>query len=83
MGRVRKRIDSSTLVVADLTGANPNVYLDVGYAWGRGKSTVLLAAEGEKLEFDVQGQRLIFHKNITNHRTKLKADLKALSRSSR
>ena len=28
--------------VADLTTANPNVYLEIGYAWGMGKPTVLL-----------------------------------------
>ena len=29
---VKERIDSAVLLVADLSGANPNVYLEVGYA---------------------------------------------------
>jgi hypothetical protein len=33
---VKQRIRSATFVVADLTTANPNVYLEVGYAWGCG-----------------------------------------------
>ena len=31
---VQNRIRTSSLVIADLTEANPNVYLEVGYAWG-------------------------------------------------
>jgi hypothetical protein len=33
--RLKERIDAARIVVADLTNANPNVYLEVGYAWGR------------------------------------------------
>ena len=36
MDWVRARISSANLVIADLTSANPNVYLEVGYAWGKG-----------------------------------------------
>jgi hypothetical protein len=44
--RIKNRIASATVVVADMTGANPNVYLEVGYAWGKGVPTLLLAKEG-------------------------------------
>jgi hypothetical protein len=56
---VRERIDSAGLLVADLSTANPNVYLEVGYAWGRGIPTVLLAREATDLKFDVRGQRCL------------------------
>lgn len=42
MDWVRKRISSASLLIADLTGANANVYLEVGYAWGVSVKTVLL-----------------------------------------
>lgn len=31
---MRERIASARIVVADLTNSNPNVYLEIGYAWG-------------------------------------------------
>jgi len=34
LDQVKKEIESATLVIADITGSNPNVYLKVGYAWG-------------------------------------------------
>jgi hypothetical protein len=32
--RLRERIIKANFVVADVSGANPNVYLEIGFAWG-------------------------------------------------
>ena len=64
MEMVKKRITSSTLVIADLSTANPNVYLEVGYAWGCGKPTILLVRDSAELKFDVRGQRCLVYKKI-------------------
>jgi hypothetical protein len=77
--RVKTRIDTATLIVADLTGANANVYLEVGYAWGRGRPTLLVARSGDDLRFDVRGQRCIIYDNIVDLSKKLSNDLKTLS----
>jgi hypothetical protein len=62
---IRKRIAGAALVVADLSMANPNVYLEVGYAWGCGKSTVLLVRDVKELTFDVKSQRcLVYNRSI-------------------
>jgi hypothetical protein len=61
---VKERIDTANLLVADLSTANPNVYLEVGYAWGKGVPTVLLSANTADLLFDVKGQRCLMYKNI-------------------
>lgn len=60
---VKERIDTAELLVADLSGANPNVYLEVGYAWGKGLPTVLLASDEKDLLFDVRGQRCLVYRN--------------------
>jgi hypothetical protein len=60
---VRERIDTASFVVADLTTANPNVYLEVGYAWGRGVPTVLLVSESTDLKFDTKGQRCLVYES--------------------
>jgi hypothetical protein len=61
---VKERIDSARLLVADLSTANPNVYLEVGYAWGKGIPTVLLARDRADLKFDVKGQRCLLYTSI-------------------
>ena len=43
VGRIQEGIRDATFVVADLTLERPNVYLEVGYAWGLRKPVILLA----------------------------------------
>ena len=61
---IRRRIKTASYVVADLTGANANVYLEVGLAWGCGVRTILLIQKTEELKFDVRGQRCLVYKRI-------------------
>lgn len=76
--RIKSRIESAALVVADLTGANANVYLEVGYAWGKNRPTLLLSRNSDELKFDVKSQRCIIYKNIADLSKKLKADLDSI-----
>jgi hypothetical protein len=78
LDRIKSRIETATLVIADLTGANANVYLEVGYAWGKNRPTLLLAKKGDDLKFDVRGQRCIVYENIVDLSKKLQVDLAAL-----
>lgn len=71
LDRIKRRITSSQLVLADMTGANPNVYLEVGYAWGRDVPTLLLARKGEELKFDVRSHRCIYYASIAHLRKQL------------
>lgn len=64
--RIKSRIEAAELVIANLTGANPNVYLEVGYAWGKSKRTILLIKDAEELRFDVRGQRCILYRRIAD-----------------
>jgi len=76
---VKERIDSARLLVADLSTANPNVYLEVGYAWGKGIPTVLVARDTADLRFDVKGQRcLVYNNSIKKLEESLTKELKNL-----
>ena len=41
------------MVLADITGARPNCFLELGYAFGRGLPTMVTAREGAFMPFDI------------------------------
>lgn len=60
-----RAIHEASVVVADITPDNPNVYYEVGFAHGVGKSTILLCdRERERLPFDLSGFRTLFYHNV-------------------
>jgi hypothetical protein len=73
--RIKKEIDDAKLIVAVLTGSNPNVYLEVGYAWGKKKPTVLLIKKGEKPEFDLIAEKYIEYETISEVEELLKSEI--------
>jgi hypothetical protein len=75
---IKRRIEQYDGLIALLNGANPNVFLELGYAWAKNKPTILLVKEGQELPFDVRGQRCIFYEGIKDLRTKLKSELEQL-----
>lgn len=74
--RIKSRIESASLVIADLSTANANVYLEVGYAWGKNKDTLLLCRNVDDLKFDVRGQRCLIYSSINDLHKKLAEELK-------
>lgn len=52
--RICKNIRESALIIADVTGRNPNVFLEIGLAFGVGKNVVFITQETEDLPFDVR-----------------------------
>ena len=76
VGRIQEGIRASSVVVADLTLERPNVYLEVGFAWGLGKPVLLLAREGQRLHFDLSHHKCIFYRTIG----KLSVDLERVIR---
>jgi len=79
--RIKQRIKTAAFVVAELTGASPNVYLEVGYAWGLGVPTVLLIQKSEiaNLRFDVAGQRCVVYSSIRDLEEKLSFEIAGLA----
>jgi hypothetical protein len=76
--RITNRIQTAKFVIADLSEARPNVYLEVGYAWGCGVPTIIIAREGQELHFDVSRHRCIFYKNIKHLARELTALIQRL-----
>ena len=62
--RIMQRIATAEFIIADLTTARANVYLEMGYAWGKNIPVIALCREGEKLHFDVSTHRCIFYRTI-------------------
>ena len=77
--QMKTRIEAAEIVIADLTGSNPNVYLEVGYAWGKARPTVLLVREADQLKFDVRGQKCLTYKSIKDLETQLTKELQELT----
>jgi hypothetical protein len=62
--QIQDGIRAADFVIADLSGERPNVYLEVGYAWGIDRRVILLARENTRLHFDLSQHRCIFYKTI-------------------
>ena len=78
---IKRRIKDASLLIADLTASNPNVYLEVGYAWGIGIPTVLLAQDVQELKFDVKSQKCIIYSGIRELEEKLSQELLGLKKN--
>jgi hypothetical protein len=64
MGDIVRSIQECSVIIADVTPDNPNVFYEVGYAHGMGKATILLSdKKREKLPFDISGLRTLFYDN--------------------
>jgi hypothetical protein len=78
VAEIRKRIGNCRAVIALLDEGNPNVYLEVGYAWGIERPVILALGEGHSPPFDVQSQRIVRYGRIGELKNRLSLELKAL-----
>lgn len=62
--RITGGIQHAEFVVADLSLERPNVYLEVGFAWGLKRPVILVAREGQHLHFDLSHHKCIFYRTI-------------------
>lgn len=75
ISRIKERIMSAELVVGDMTGHNANVFYEIGFAEGLGKTIILLSQDGN-VPFDLHSQRHIRYDPLDIAR--LASDLKNL-----
>jgi nucleoside 2-deoxyribosyltransferase len=75
--QISEAISRAGLIVADITGQNPNVLFEVGMASSLGKNILMISQERERIPFDVAGQRVIFYENTMKGARSLREDLVA------
>ena len=78
LNQIKNHIETAAAVVAVLDGANPNVYLEVGYSWGKEIPTILLIKNTNELRFDVSGHKCLVYSSIRNLEEILSAELSNL-----
>ncbi|HEX4053129.1 MAG TPA: hypothetical protein VHX86_02580 [Tepidisphaeraceae bacterium] len=54
LDRIFTQINKADVVVADMTGRNPNVFYEVGYAHALGKTVLLLTQSVDDIPFDLK-----------------------------
>ena len=74
---ITRSIRESSIVIADITLDNPNVFYEVGYSHALTKPTILLSDRKRgKLPFDVSGFRTLFYDNTIGGKGVVEASLK-------
>jgi len=70
-------INNASIIIAEITSKNPNVFYEIGYSHAIQKPTILLCDKNkvEKLPFDISGFRTLFYENTISGKTKIEENL--------
>ena len=52
--RIYNQISKADIIISDMTGRNPNVFYETGYAHALGKQVILLTSHSEDIPFDLK-----------------------------
>jgi nucleoside 2-deoxyribosyltransferase len=74
--RIYRQIDAADIVIADMSGQNPNVFYEVGYAHAKEKICLLLTSDTDDIPFDLKHHRhIVYGDSISNLRSMLTEEL--------
>jgi nucleoside 2-deoxyribosyltransferase len=73
---IKREIEQSEVVIAEITPANPNVFYELGYAHALGKPTILLAQKGAELPFNIRSFRVVFYSDTIGGKGEIERNLR-------
>jgi nucleoside 2-deoxyribosyltransferase len=73
--RIYNQVNSADFIIADMTGRNPNVFYEVGYAHAKEKMCVLITKDVNDIPFDLKQHRHVVYGSIASLRDDLRADI--------
>jgi hypothetical protein len=74
--RIYRQIEAADIVVADMSGQNPNVFYEVGYAHAKRKMCILLTSDAKDIPFDLKDFRhIVYGSSIRDLKEKLAKEL--------
>lgn len=77
--RIYRQIEAADFIIADMTGRNPNVFYEVGYAHARDKLCTLLTQTADDIPFDLKHHRhIVYGKSISELKKRLAVEIKWL-----
>jgi len=72
--RIYNQIAKADILISDMTGRNPNVFYETGYAHALGKRVILLTKSAADIPFDLKPfSHVIYEGKITSLKNKLKS----------
>ena len=78
MEEIKRRISRSKGVIAVLDGLNPNVFLEVGYAWAKDIPTILILHQDSQVPFDVSGHKILRYNRLGELKNMLTREIQDL-----
>jgi hypothetical protein len=76
LDRIYRQIDAADFIIADMTGKNPNVFYEVGYAHARSKLCTLLTQSASDIPFDLKHHRhIVYNGSITELKPMLSKEI--------
>ena len=76
LDRIYNQINAADIIIAEMTGKNPNVFYEVGYAHAKRKYTILLTSDAADIPFDLKQHRhIVYGGSISKLKSGLIKDL--------
>lgn len=77
--RIYRQIDAADFIIADMSGRNPNVFYEVGYAHAKQKLCTLITKSTDDIPFDLKHHRhIIYDSSIQKLKEQLDIEIKWL-----